>query len=207
MPITYLIIGFTSLVSFAAFNNPDIFHNMKHWPHQEARRGEYYRWLTCGFLHGDPMHLIFNMFTLYFFGLAVENWFQDLFPGFGMTLFVLFYAAGIVASSSATYYKYKDSPGFASIGASGAVAAVLFAAILIRPTMGIRFFFIPFDIPGFIFGVFYLWYSAYAARRGNDNIDHTAHFFGAVFGFFFPAVFMPSLIPEFFAQIGEWMGS
>jgi membrane associated rhomboid family serine protease len=204
MIVTYLIIGFTALISIMAFNNHDLFLKMKHWPYQEARRGEYYRWLTSGFLHGDPMHLIFNMLTLYFFGGYVEDWFGTLFPGIGSLVYLFFYLVAIVAASSATYQKYKNTSSFASIGASGAVAAVLFACILLDPTIGIMMFFIPIPIPGFIFGILYLWYSTYAARRGGDNIDHTAHFFGAVFGFFFPLLLMPSLFLQFIEQLLNW---
>jgi membrane associated rhomboid family serine protease len=201
MPITYLIIGFTCLISLWAFNNHEIFAKLKHWPYAEARRGEHYRWLTGGFLHGDPMHLIFNMLTLYFFGTIVEQFFGALFPGMAKVLFLVFYLLAIVAASSATYFKHKDNPGFASIGASGATAAILFASILIMPTIGIMMFFIPIPIPGFIFGPLYLWYSSYAARQAGDNIDHTAHFYGAVFGFFFPLLFEPSLLLRCIEQI------
>lgn len=205
MTVTYIIIGFTVLVSVMAFSNEEIKAKMMHWPHQEARYGEYHRWLTSGFLHGDWMHLIFNMLTLLFFGKYVEALFQLLFPDFGVTLYLVFYLAAIVAASSATYYKYKDSPSFASIGASGAVAAVLFASILLNPTIGIRMFFIPIPIPGIVFGALYLWYSSYAARRGGDNIDHMAHFFGALFGFFFPLILKPSLFQNFVQQLQDWL--
>lgn len=205
MTITFIIIGVTALISFMAFNNHDLFYKLKHWPYQEARSGEYYRWLTSGFLHGDPMHLIFNMLTLYFFGKYVEDWFAALFPGIGGVVYLLFYLAAIVAASSATYQKHKNTSSFASIGASGAVAAVLFACILLDPTIGIMMFFIPIPIPGFIFGVLYLWYSSYAAKQGGDNIDHTAHFFGAVFGFFFPILLKPSLFLNFVEQLQNWL--
>jgi membrane associated rhomboid family serine protease len=201
MPVTYIIIGITSLISFMAFNNHELFIKLQHWPYQESRRGEYYRWLTSGFLHGDPMHLIFNMMTLYFFSGLVEDGFSEEFPGLGGVFFVSFYLIGIVASSSATFFKYRNSPSFASIGASGAVAAVLFAAILFHPTLGIYMFFIPIPIPGFIFGPLYLWYSSYAANKGGDHIDHTAHFYGAVFGFVFPLVFQPDLIIHFWEEM------
>lgn len=204
MSITYLLIGTTVLISLLAFNNADLFYRFKHWPYAEARRKEYHRWLTGGFLHADQMHLLFNMITLYFFGRNVEWWFQALFPAVGVALFVIFYLAAIVAASLATFYKNRDNPGFASIGASGAVSAVLFAAILLDPALGIYIFFIPIPIPGFIYGVFYLWYSNYAANRGGDNIDHVAHFYGAVFGFLFPLVLKPELFIHFLARLQLW---
>lgn len=207
MIVTYIIIGFTVLISFMAFNNHDLFIKMKHWPYQEARGNEFYRWLTGGFLHADPMHLIFNMLTLYFFGAnqgrheGVEGWFEGTFPAFGTTMYLVFYLAAIIAASSATYSKHKNNPSFASIGASGAVAAILFASILLYPTNSIMLMILPIPIPGYLFGILYLWYSSYAAKRGGDNIDHTAHFFGAVFGFFVPIILKPSLFMDFIAQI------
>ena len=207
MSITYLIIGFTCLISFLAFQNHDIMVKMKHWPYYEQRDGEYYRWLTSGFLHGDPMHLIFNMMALYFFGVGLELWFEDTFSGFGKTVYVVFYLLAIVAASSATYFRYRNVSSFASIGASGAVAAVIFASILIDPLSSIMFIFLPIPIKGFIFGALYLWYSSYAANRGGDNIDHTAHFYGAVFGFLFPLIFKPGLLLDFFAQVIAWLQS
>lgn len=203
--ITYLIIGFTCLISIIAFQNPDITVKMKHWPFYEKRDGEYHRWLTSGFLHGDWSHLIFNMLSLYFFGLGLEAWFEQHFAGMGQILFIVFYLAAIVAASSATYYRYRDTPNFASIGASGAVSAVVFANILIDPLMTLGFLFLPIPIKGFIFGILYLWYSSYAARQSRDNIDHTAHFYGAVFGFLFPLIFEPSLLLTFFADILAWL--
>lgn len=205
LPINYLIIGFTALISFLAFNNRHLFIKLKHWPYEEVRHGEYYRWLTSGFLHADPMHLIFNMITLYFFGSIVEQWFVIVFPAVGSLFYLVFYLISIVAASSATFFKYRDAPGFASIGASGAVAAVLFASILILPTNTIYVFFFP--MPGFIFGIGYLWFSAYEAKRGRDNIDHTAHYYGAIFGFLFPILFEPGLVPMFFMQLKTWFAN
>lgn len=202
---TILIIGVTALFSITAFSNGDLMYRFRHWPYQEARRGEYYRWITSGLLHADPMHLIFNMLTLYFFGRSVEGWFFEVFGGAGQVVYVLFYVLALAAASSATFYKYRNSPSFASIGASGATAAVLFASILLDPTNEIYLFILPIGIPGFIFAIFYLWYSNYAAKHSRDNIDHTAHFFGAVFGFFFPLLLQPGLIGAFFKQLLGWV--
>ena len=207
MAITYLTIAFTCIISFIGFNDRHLFIKLKHWPYEEQRKGEHYRWLTGGLLHANPMHLIFNMLTLYFFGLKVEYWFRMTFSDMGVTLYVLFYLAAIVAASSATYVKFRNSPGFASIGASGAVAAVLFASILIDPMSEIMFIFLPIPIRAFIFGGLYLWYSAYEAKKGGDNIDHTAHYYGALFGFFFPIILSPSLVVSFLNQINGWIHS
>jgi membrane associated rhomboid family serine protease len=207
MSITVMIIAFTVLISFMAFNNADLRIKMKHWPYAEARDQEYYRWLTSGFLHADPMHLIFNMLTLYFFAAdqrgseGLESWFLDRFPEFGTTIFMVFYLLAIVAASSATFFKYRNTPSFASIGASGAVAAVLFASILVHPHSSISFIFFPVPIPGYIFALGYLWYSSYSAKKGGDNIDHTAHFYGAVFGLLFLLALDPGLAQTYVHEI------
>lgn len=207
MPITYIIIAVTSIISFLCFNDRHLFVKLKHWPYEEKRSGEHYRWLTGGLLHANPMHLIFNMLTLYFFGMGVEGWFRAEFPEIGSILYLGFYLAAIVAASSATYFKFKDVPSFASIGASGAVAAVLFASILLNPMGQIMFIFLPIPIRAFIFGILYLWYSAYEANHSRDNIDHTAHYYGALFGFFFPMVLEPSLLGNFISEILGWIQS
>lgn len=205
MPITYLLIGATVLISMWAFSNPDLLYRLKHWPYAEAQRGEYYRLLTGGFLHVNYLHLAFNMITLYFFGKWVEVWFKYSFPEIGPLLYLIFYLMAIVAASLSTYYRYRRSPYFASIGASGATSAVLFAAILLDPTLNLYLMFIPIPIPGVLFGVFYLWYSSHAAQRGGDGIDHLAHFYGALFGFLFPILLKPALLPQFFEQILDWV--
>jgi membrane associated rhomboid family serine protease len=207
MFITYLIIGVTVAISLWAFNNQEVVVKFKHWPYAEYRDKEYFRWITAGFLHGDMMHLLFNMLTLYFFGGMVEQWFTILFPGVGQLVYLFFYLVAIVAASLATYYRYRESPGFASIGASGAVSAVLFASILIQPTNSLYLMFIPIPIPGIVFGIFYIWYSSRASTRGGDGIDHVAHLYGALFGVLFLAVLKPVLVLSFIDQISAWVSS
>lgn len=204
MYTTWIIIGVTVGITLMAFNNYDLFLRLKHWPWQERRSNEFHRWVTGGFLHANQMHLIFNMISLYFFGGLVEAWFFSRFGQGGATMYVLFYLAATAAASSATYFKYRNSPSFASVGASGAVAAVIFTSILLQPVGDIYFIFIPIPIKSFIFGALYLWYSAYEAKQSRDNIDHTAHYYGALFGFFFPIVMQPSLLANFIAQVILW---
>lgn len=204
MSITYLIIAVTTFISIACLNNRALFLKLMHWPYVEARQGEYHRWLSSGFLHADYGHLIFNMLTLFFFGPLVEGWFLEQFPSFGRSIYLFFYFLSIVMVSSGTYNQHKNNQGYSAIGASGATSAVLFACIMLDPTIGIGLFFIPIPIPGFIFGILYIWYSSYMDRHGQDNIGHSAHLFGAVFGFFFPLFFDPSLILAFFEKIRQW---
>jgi membrane associated rhomboid family serine protease len=204
--MNFIIIAATAIISITAFSNYAFIEQLKHWPYAEQRRNEYFRWVTGGLLHADWGHLLFNMLTLYFFGGQVEAWFLAFFgPNFGGLAYLGFYLLAIAAASAATFFRHKDNPSFSSIGASGAVAAVLFAAILLNPTMGIYIMFIPIPIPGFLFGPMYLWYSSDSARRGQDNIDHIAHFYGAVFGFFFPLLFSPGLLLQFLGEMVFWI--
>ncbi len=200
MYITYIIIAFTVILSFWAFNNREVFIKCKHWPFHEQRSGEYYRWLTSGFIHADYMHLIFNMYALYIFGMMLENYYTHSFA-MGQTFYLLLYVLAIIFAGIPTYLKHKNNPSFASIGASGAVSAVIFASILFNPWSGIGFMFIPIPIPGFVFGILYLAYTQWASRHSNDNIDHEAHLFGALFGIAFTIALKPSLAIDFVHQL------
>lgn len=207
LSITNIIIGCTVLISMWAFSNREVFEKCKHWPYREKRSGEWFRWLTSGFLHGDYMHLAFNMWALWMFGKIVEVNFMIHMP-LGKTLYLIFYVAAIVLANYPTYVRHQDNPGFASIGASGAVSAVVFAGILFYPNIGIGIIFIPgIFIPGFLFGILYLWYSVYQSNHSRDNIDHVAHYAGAAIGFFFPLFFKPSLFFDFLSQVMDKIGS
>lgn len=199
--MTNLLVAFTCFFSIWAFENSEVRFKCKHWPFHEARSGEFYRWLTSGLIHNDWLHLIFNMYTLYAFGNFVERVFADIFPA-GRVIYLIFYLGALVGSTIPTFFKNRENPSFASLGASGAVSAVLFAGILFAPTMEIGMMFIPFGIPGWLFGALYLVFSQWASRRALGNIDHDAHFWGAVFGFSLPLVWKPSLLSAFFSQLG-----
>ena len=175
MTHTLLIILVTAGVSFFAFNNHQLYNKMIMYP-PAINQGQYYRLLTAGFIHADMMHLLFNMLTLWFFGNALENYMNSLFP----YAFIIFYLVAIIVSDIPSYLKHKNSSNFASLGASGGVAAILFAFIVLAPWQTIYLFFIP--VPAIVFGVAYLIYSQYMSRRGGDNINHDAHFWGAIFG-------------------------
>jgi len=165
-----------------------------------VHKQDYLRIISHAFLHADWGHLFFNMLTLWFFGEMVENYFIQLFSA-GKFLYILLYLSGIIVSAIPTILRYKNNQYYNSIGASGAVSAVLFAGILFNPHMSIFIMFIPIPIPAFLFGIAYLAYSQYMSRHSRDNINHDAHFYGAVFGFTFPIVFKPVLIILFFQQL------
>jgi membrane associated rhomboid family serine protease len=164
---------------------------------------QYYRFLTSGFIHQDHIHLFFNMFSLFFFGQAVEYVFEDLFGLAGSVYFVLLYLCAIIVSDIPTYLKHKNNPDYNSLGASGGVAAIIFAFILFRPLDDI-YLYAALPVPGFILGSLYIIFSWYQGRKAKDNINHDAHLYGALFGFLFCAMLYPSSIGEFIKQISTW---
>lgn len=197
MTITIAIIIITCLISFTSFSRPEQIDKLSFWPFMVSSKREYYRFLTSGFVHADFTHLLFNMITLYFFGQAVESIFSQL---FGSKLhFILLYVLGLILPDISTYFKHKDNYGYRSIGASGAVSAVLFSAILFSPWAKILVFFIP--MPAIVYGVLFLAYSVYMSRRGGDGINHDAHFWGAILGLIFPLIFRPELGKYFLQQL------
>ena len=191
MTITLAIIIFTCLVSISAFSNAKLMDDLIFYAPAIAKRRQYYRFLSHGFLHADYLHLAFNMIALYSFGRAVETTLfssECVFGSKGKLFYILLYIGGLVVASIPDYLRHKDNYNYRSLGASGAVSSVIFAAIALLPQLPIRFFFIPIDIPGYIFGLLYLAVSAYLDKRGGGNINHSAHFWGAAFGLLFTFV-------------------
>ncbi len=199
--MTYLIIGITALVSIFAFNRRDIFDKLKFNAFYIRTDREWYRFLSYGLIHADWMHLLINMFVLYSFGGIVETLYKELFGLKGIAFYFLLYLGGIAFSTLWDFGKYKDNVFYNAVGASGAVSAIVFASILLYPQGKIFLFFIPIGIPAPIFGLLYLVYSAYMARRGSDNIGHSAHFWGAIFGIVFTIALEPKLVSYFLNQV------
>ena len=193
--ITVIIIAITCIVSILCFNgtlngNKLIFNAYQVW-----HRKEWYRMLTSGMIHSGWGHLFFNMLTLYFFGRVVEQCFSAAFGGvLGAVLYVVLYVSALAISSLGDLVKYRDNWNYNALGASGAVSAVLFASILVAPKMGIYIYLIPIPVPGYIFAPLYLLYCWYMAKRNMDNIGHTAHFWGAVYGILFPIICKPDVL-------------
>jgi membrane associated rhomboid family serine protease len=192
--ITNCIIAVTCLTSYIGFTQPDFFERFKFYPYAIARDESYFRFLSSGFLHGDFMHLLFNMMTLYSLGSAVEMFYMESFP-MGMTLFILLYFSGIAAASYSDYVNHQNNAGYAAIGASGGTSAVIFAFVFFQPWAKLSFFFLP-PMPAVVLGGLYLVFSTYMAKRGDDNIGHSAHFWGGVYGFVFTCILASALRPE-----------
>ena len=180
--LTIIIIVITVIVSILCFQNQDLFMKLRFSPYLVRNKNQSYRFFTHAFVHADWPHLLINMFVLYSFGRIVEAYFGLLFEGKATVYFIILYLGGILFSSLPSYWKHQHDHNYSSIGASGAVSAVLFSSILLAPLSGIYLMFIPIPIPAFIFGILYLSYEAYSAKKASDNIGHDAHFWGAIYG-------------------------
>ena len=199
--ITLVIIAVTCIVSIIAFSKREMLNGMLFNAYLVYNQKTIYRLFSHGLIHGSWGHLFFNMLTLYFFGTNTELWFQEAWgKTIGAVLYVLMYVSAIAVSSLADLKKYRNEPRYNALGASGAVSAVLFASVLFDPMMGIYIYLIPIPIPGFVFAPLYLLYCWWMAKRNKDNIGHSAHFWGAVYGFVFPIICMPSLVNHFLSH-------
>ena len=196
-PITLILIAVTALVSWMAFNNRKLADRLILWPPAIDKHKQYDRLVTYGFIHADFGHLLFNMVTLYFFGRSIEV------IMLGITgqwwVYPLFYLAALVVSILPTYLKNQKNPNYLSLGASGAVSAVLFAYILIAPWKLILIMFIP--APAILYAVFYVGYSIWMDKKGGDNVNHSAHLAGAAFGVMFMLIMEPELLQHFLQSL------
>ena len=200
---TIIIIAVTCLVSYLAWQNRQLMERLIFWS-PAIKEGQVERFVTHGFIHADGMHLLFNMFTFYFFGSFLEPFYRQYFGGAG---FVIFYLAAIVVAMLPSYFKHKDDRNYMSLGASGAVSAVLFAYILFAP-WEMLYLFGAIPVPAILFAVAYVWYSIKAHNKANDNINHMAHLYGGLFGVVITLVLEPRLIRYFFHQLfnPSWLG-
>lgn len=203
--MTLIIIIVTAIISVFAFSRDDILDKMMLNPYQVFHKKEWFRIITHGFLHSDWTHLLINMFVLYFFGRNVESWFQELkLEGYinSVTItYSLLYFGGIIISSLITLFRYRNDRWYNSVGASGAVSAVVFTSIFFSPLERIYFFAV-IPIPGIAFALIYLIYSSYMSRRKTDNINHDAHFLGAVYGLLFPILISLDMLSHFIKGLG-----
>lgn len=208
--ITYTFLAIIVAFSLFCFNDKNAMYKYTFHPYSIFHNKEHYRFLTHAFIHGDYMHLIFNCFALYTFGLGLEegyfgnpNYFD---PKIGKLLYILLFTGGIYAASITEYMRNKNNSSYSSLGASGAVSSIIFSYIIVSPTSPISILFIKGGIPGWMFGILLLGISYYLIRRKrtgsySDNISHESHFWGALFGIIFTIITKPSLISQFIDQI------
>lgn len=195
--IIYLIITITALVSILSFNDRNLFDKLKFNAFDIKHNRESWRFFTYAFVHADWVHLLVNMYVLYSFGDIVLQIFGYHFGYKATVYFLMLYAGGILFSTLFDFSKHKGHSYYNAVGASGAVSAVVFASIFLYPQGTIYFFFIPFPIPSVIFGIAYLLYSAYMSKKGKDNIGHSAHFWGAIFGIVLTIALKPAFLSKF----------
>lgn len=193
-----LLLIVTVATSIWAFQNNNILYRLILSPYLVIHGKQWYRVITHAFIHANWTHLLFNMIALWSFGMVVVRYFAQLSVIPNVHFYIMYFVA-IVLASVPDLVKKRNDPSYRSLGASGAVSAVIFAAIFFDPWSTILIFFIP--CPGIVFGVLYLIYSSYMSKRGGDNINHDAHFYGAVFGFIYPILIHPGAIDIFISRL------
>ena len=196
-PINLLLVALTVIVSWVAFSNRKLADRLVLWPPAIDRHRQYERLLTYGFIHADIGHLAFNMITLFFFGGLIEMKMRQVTGSF--LTYPLFYLVALAVSILPSYLKNQKNPNYLSLGASGAVSAVLFAFILLSPWTIILVMFIP--APAILYAVFYVGYSIWMDRKGSDNVNHSAHLAGAAFGVMFMLFMEPQVLNTFIEQV------
>jgi|TARA_B110000261_G_C13078977_1_gene355182 membrane associated rhomboid family serine protease len=198
--ITYVILGITVLTSYKAFEDYELKSKFLFTPYLVKHQGEWYRLFSHGIIHADWTHLLVNMFVLYSFGTLIESTFiKEYGLSRGRINYLLLYLGGIVVSTVNSYIKHQDDISYNALGASGATSAVLYSFVVMYPTEEVYLYFIP--ITAWIFGVIYLMYSHYMAKKGNDNIGHDAHIGGAIYGVVLTVLFNPDYFFTFFEKV------
>jgi len=219
LSLNTIIVIINVVVSLIAFQNQDLLSKLIFNAYQVKHRKEYYRVISHAFIHGDFMHLLFNMYVLWSFGGLIETIFTNpdafyyYFPELefwgtssGYLYYILLYFGGIIFATLPSLKKHGDNIHYNSLGASGAVSAVVLASILLLPTMDIYIFFIPIGIPAFVVGGAYLGYEYYMSKNSQGRIAHDAHYFGAVYGLVLLLILKPYFGIRFLELIGSFIG-
>lgn len=184
--IINIILIITIIISIIGFNNKSLINKMTFMPYDIKNNSNYSRFFTHILIHADYSHLLFNMISLYYLGNSLLNFPGGLIYEYGNSIgqlhFLFLYLLGGLFASCIPFERNKENPNYASIGASGAVSAIIFASIIWNPSMKLNIMFIPIDIPAYIFGPLYLLYEFYQDKKNNSGIAHDAHIGGAIFG-------------------------
>lgn len=200
-PITIFLIAANVIFSIIGFSNAEMLGKTIGWPYYTKRQNQYYRFITSGFLHGDWMHLFFNMFTLYFFGRNIEFLFAEYGLG-GNLAYLALYFLGLIVADIPGYLKNQDNYEYRTLGASGAVSAVVFGAIVFSPWSSI-YLYGALKISATVYAVLYIIYCVYMGKQKNDNVNHDAHLWGSLFGLAFTLALIAFMQPVLFDGIIE----
>lgn len=195
-PVAVVIFIITLGLSLLAFYNEEFYSRSILQPYSVARGERIYTLLTSGLIHRDWQHLLFNMMSYYFFAFNLER-------VLGHWQFALLYVASLILSDLPTVIKHRNDYWYRSLGASGAISAVVFSFIVFFPFASMYILVIPFPIKAILFGALYLVYCVYASRRGLGNINHDAHFYGALCGIVITIILDPRVIPHFVLQFNN----
>jgi membrane associated rhomboid family serine protease len=185
-PAPLLLIASVVILSVLGWLFPPLQRALMLSPYR-VRRGEIHRLLTAAWMHADVAHLAFNMLTLHFFADQVSR-------ALGSARFLVLYGTAAIAAFLPSTLRHLRRPEYRSLGASGAVAAVMFSAILLYPKLKLQMMFVPIPVPGIVFAIGYLAYSAWRSRGADDSVNHDAHFFGAVYGALLTYLFEPARV-------------
>lgn len=193
--LIFIIIGVTVLVSFQGFSNHNLIDKYVYSPYLVKNRKESYRVLSHLLIHADHSHLLFNMLSLYFLGVHLENQFISIFGlVVGELNFLILYVLGGVFSTIIPFIRHQNNSYYQALGASGAVSAVIFAFIVLNPFEPLYFMLIPVLIPAYLFGLIYLGLEYFLDKKGKTGVAHDAHIGGALFGVIFMLVLLFSKI-------------
>jgi membrane associated rhomboid family serine protease len=196
-PVACVIFALTIAISAIAFSSDRVYENFILHPASVYRGKNLYTLITSGFIHADLMHLFFNMFSFYFFAFSLE-------ARLGHWQFTLLYLLSMVLADLPSVVKHKDNYNYRSLGASGAISAVIFSFIMFEPLAGMGLIFLPgVNIPAVVFGILYLVYCSYASKKQLGNINHDAHLFGAIAGIMITIILQPHVLGDFVRQVSE----
>jgi membrane associated rhomboid family serine protease len=195
-PGALVIFVLTIVISAIGFRSPSLVDRMLFRPYYLVRKGEWDRLITSGFVHADLTHLLFNMLSYFFFAFMLER-------AIGTIRFLALYMISLALSELGTWLKHRNNPQYASLGASGAVLAVMFAYIVYFPTAKLGLLFIPIPVPAPLFALLYLAYSWWQSRQNGGRVNHDAHFGGAIFGVLFVLVTDPDAFGHFFEVLPQ----
>lgn len=196
MEVTYGLMIAIGLITYYAWQRPDMHRKLMLNPYATFHERQFTRLITSGFVHNNGMHLFLNLFTLYFFGGAIEKIFMAYFGDSGTVLYSLLFLTAVAVANIPTLIKHKDHPNYNSLGASGGVSALVMAFILFDPLQDLCLYAI-ICLPGYALGALFIVYSIVMGKRGVDNINHDAHLYGALYGVLFILVLKPSIFEQF----------